>query len=142
MIVTHQKFAIANQPVSDAAHLALALLLLFASLPVQAEWVQMSENGEADSYIDPDTVRRVGHLRVVSILYDWKTRAPTGVFSHKAVTEFDCELGRQRRVSFVGYAGRMATGEVVVSDDVPGNWMELPSGSTGALVRELVCSRW
>jgi hypothetical protein len=76
---------------------------------VYAEWVALEDKyqtpGLQTLYIDPDTIRRKGHLVSLEILVDWNwmqgNRSPTRFYSTKSTKEFDCANKSGRSVASI-----------------------------------------
>jgi hypothetical protein len=118
----------------------LMLLLLIAGSPAWAEWVKVSETDDGSSYIDPATIRRIGDVRRVWVLQDLK-QSSIGVMSRRALEEFDCKEERRRILTLSSHSGAMASGDVIATDNSPGEWDYLPPNTPGATILGIVCAK-
>ncbi len=95
--------------------LVLSVLVMISTTPAWAEWEKMSESERAVTYIDPNTIRKDGHLRSVWDLQDLKERQGNGALSRSALWQFDCKQERERILGISHYSGPMATGNTLSS---------------------------
>ena len=120
--------------------LALAVLLLLASLQASADWMKLEEHATAVLYFDPENVIKDGILRRVWTLQDRKI--PDGVvLSRRAQWEFDCKALRVRMMYLSSHRDHMALGTPVVSDDKAGPWGPVGPDSVNKTILTLACAR-
>ena len=118
------------------------LLAALAAAPASAAWVKVYENEAAFFYVDPATIRKNGnHLRAWG-MQDLRKKDADGVMSRRGLAEYDCKEARVRLLLNSAFAGPMATGKTLVSNNSPGEWHDIPADSTpGKLItNRRVCS--
>ncbi|MEQ1847608.1 MAG: surface-adhesin E family protein [Nitrospira sp.] len=126
--------------------IALTLLVLSSS-SAYAEWVSVSSSeslGGYTAYLDPDTIRRKGHLVKEWELYDFKTIQTLAGKSHlslKMQHEYDCTKERSRELSYTLFSGSMGKGNVVSTDSHESNWNPLEPESIAQDLWKLACGK-
>lgn len=111
----------------------LMLLLLVMSTGAMAEWVKAGENGQGDEFfIDPNSVRKDGHLRRAWEIFNPKRRDENGVASFRTLAEYDCNSDRYRVISFSIHSEPMAGGKTIRSFNSSGEWIYIPPGNGNA----------
>ncbi|MBS0182766.1 MAG: hypothetical protein JSS39_10220 [Nitrospira sp.] len=129
----------------------LLAALFLAHGPVWAEWVAIDARYQSHplqtAYIDPDTIRREGHLVVVSALVDWKAmqggRAPTRFYSTTITKQLDCAEKQVRSLAATDFYGHMGTGEVIGggSNTSEGQWVAIEPGTLNEGLWEAACGK-
>ena len=120
--------------------LVLYFLLFLVTAPAWAEWVKVSEVVSSTAYIDPATIQVNGNMRRVWELQELKERDKNGEISRRALTEYDCKEGRVRLLSFSFHSGPMATGDTLVSNYDPIQWIYIAPASSFETRFKLVCA--
>ena len=121
----------------------MLVVLLLASSPVWAGWVQMaSESAGSSMYADPDSIKIDGQLRQITELHDFKAPDKArGNRSTKVIAEYDCKEGRIRVLQEEYFSGQMGAGERLGGNSEPSNWFSAVPGTRGATLLKYVCSR-
>ena len=92
------------------------------------------------AYIDPSTIRKDGNMRKVWAIQDFRSKAPRGELSRRALQEYDCKEERSRLLSLETFSGNMATGvSLYLDSSANGSWNYLPPGSIGTAALKAVC---
>ena len=127
--------------------LLLITLLLLSSGPAYAEWVSVSSSEDLDgyaAYLDPDTIRRKGHLVKVWGLYDFKTIQTVAGNSHLSVKiqhEYDCIEERSRSLASTFFSGSMGMGNVVRTDSYESKWEPVTPESIDQDLLKVACGK-
>lgn len=129
----------------------LFTVLILAHGPVRAEWVAIDARYQSHplqtAYIDPDTIRREGHLVVVSALVDWKAmqggRTPTRFYSTKITKQLDCAEKQVRSLAATDFYGHMGTGEIIGGggNTNEGQWVAIEPGTLNEGLWEAACGK-
>ena len=123
--------------------LLLTCLMLLTS-PAWAEWVLIttSANGMGN-YIDPETIRKNGDMRLVWELQNLEVRHKDGELSRRFRTEYDCRLDRHRFLSSSQHSEQMATGMVLYTQPAgpPGVWRDSAPGTISETILKYVCAK-
>jgi len=99
------------------------------------------------AYIDPDTIRREGHVVVISALIDWKAmqggRSPTRFYSTKLTKQFDCAERRVRTLAATDFDGHMGMGEVIGGSGYSseGHWVAIEPETLNQGLWEAACGK-
>jgi hypothetical protein len=128
---------------------SLITLLVLSSGPAYAEWVaiekQYQSPGRQTVYVDPDTIRREGHLVTMEQLIDFKTmqggRSPTRFSSTKIEKEFDCADKRLRVLALTDFWGNMGTGEAAGAAIGGGHWIPVEPESLNYALWKVACNK-
>ena len=127
--------------------LALITFLVLSSGPAYAEWVSVSSSKDLDgytAYLDPDTIRRKGHLVNVWGLYDFKTIQTVAGRSHLSVKtqhEYDCSEERSRSLASKFFSGSMGMGNVVRTVSYESTWEPVTPESIYQDLLKIVCGK-
>lgn len=129
----------------------LFTVLILAHGPVLAEWVAIDARYQSHplqtAYIDPDTIRREGHVVVISALIDWKAmqggRSPTRFYSTKLTKQFDCAERHVRTLAATDFDGHMGMGEVIGGSGYTseGQWVAIEPGTLNQGLWEAACGK-
>lgn len=129
----------------------LFTMLILAHGPVRAEWVAIDARYQSHplqtAYIDPDTIRREGHLVVVLALVDWKAmqggRAPTRFYSTTITKQLDCAEKQVRSLTATDFYGHMGTGEIIGGggNTSEGQWVAIEPGTLNEGLWEAACGK-
>lgn len=117
-------------------------LLSLTCLAANAEWVQIAGTANLKIYVDSETRTRTGNLVRMWELHDFiKPRVAGGklYYSARFYYEHDCIERSSRTLQISGFAGQMASGGLVVSDNKPGDMSFVAPGTTGATVLNFAC---
>ena len=128
---------------------SLVTLLVLSSGPAYAEWVaiekQYQSPGRQTVYVDPDTIRREGHLVTLWQLIDFKTmqggKGHSRFSSTKIHKEFDCVDKRLRVLALTDFWGNMGTGEPAGAYVDGGNWVPVEPESPNHALWEVACNK-
>ena len=115
---------------------------MFVTCSAWADWefVSVSDDG-IKIFIDPTTIRKDGHMRLVWELQDRKKREATGEISFRARQEYDCKLERVRVIWISSHTGPMGTGETKRSGSVPAPWDDIPPRTPFDKILKFVCAK-
>jgi len=124
-------------------------LLVLSSGPAYAEWVaienQYQSPGRQTVYVDPDTIRREGHLVTMWQLIDFKTmqggRSPSRFSSTTVQKEFDCAEKRLRLLALTDFWGNMGTGEPTDGYVDERNWIPVAPDSMNQALWNFACRK-
>jgi hypothetical protein len=126
---------------------AVMMVLVTLSTSAVAEWIYVGENTTAGVtvYADPATIRRSGHIVRMWDLFDHKTEVVEGdnrFLSQKGQQEYDCKEERTRPIYFISYAGNMANGKVVYTNDAsPAKWRPVSPGTLSEAIWKFACGK-
>ncbi len=121
--------------------IGLALSLLTAA--AHSQWVFVTENeNEAKVYADPSTKRRTG-----SVVRLWELASygrpnvieGTAYYSDRAYVQYDCAERTRQILQITGFAGKMASGDQVGSDNQPRRKSFIEPGSVGVSMINYAC---
>lgn len=125
--------------------LVLGVLLAIATVPGYAEWVMITEDEQATSYIDPTTIRNNGRYDQVWQLFDLKRPDEDGALSIRVQVEYDCQEEQFRLLYGSGHSGHLASGTTLWSGTFPHSPNQapdpIPPGSAALSMRMRVCGR-
>ena len=124
-------------------------LLVLSNEPAYAEWVaienQYQSPGRQTVYVDPDTIRREGHLVTMWQLIDFKTmqggRSPSRFSSTTVQKEFDCAEKRLRLLALTDFWGNMGTGEPTDGYVDERNWIPVAPDSMNQALWNFACRK-
>jgi Surface-adhesin protein E len=126
--------------------LVLAMLSVIVSNSAAAEWFIAGENSTqgATIYIDPASISWSDNQAKLWRLDDFKTAQATAsgtYLSSKSQSEYYCkeDEGKIRLLSSIEYSGNMASGEIVHSEDTPGDWLPVKPGSMDEALWKTAC---
>ena len=118
---------------------ALTWLMMLASAPAWAAWMNYAETDEVAFYIDLATVRKDGDRRRVLALHDLKQRGPRGDSSIRLLFEYDCKDRLNRILARITYSGKMLTGTPLEADNTIGEWNRIAPRTIFEAALEMVC---
>lgn len=118
----------------------LTLLLLLSAASASAEWIESGESTSAISYVDPDTMERIGHVRRFWAIQEMKETTPSGVMSIRALEEYDCAGAKFRYLSISAHSGPMAGGQILLADSLNDDWSYIPPGRSPSALQRIVCA--
>ena len=119
----------------------LLIGLVFAAATASAEWVQISENDEANIYIDLSTLRKNGNLRTVWQLHDQKKRGEDGTMSTRISWEYDCQSERVRIISATSHPEAMGKGKKLFTVYKASDWRDIAPNTMGHNGLKAVCDQ-
>ena len=123
--------------------LLAAVLLSLACFAANAELVFLAQSSSEDrAYADPATKRRSGNfVRVWEILDYKKPKAINGktYYSDRAYMQYDCVERTAQILQITLYSGKMAAGEVVLTDYQPGVKSFVAPGTNGENKFDFAC---
>ena len=120
----------------------LAFVMMIAS-PAWANWTKVAESeNKLEIYIDLRTVHKDGNNRKV-----WQlTNYPTPQFANgqellsiRARYEFDCKHDKRRSLTATAFTELFAGGKSVGTEDVIGDWKDIPPDSVVWDTMKRVC---
>jgi hypothetical protein len=133
---------------------AFWLLIIMSDLMpnnVDAGWVAIDQQYQSPGlqtvYIDPDSMRREGHLVTISALIDWTwmqgNRSPARFYSTIMTKQFDCIEKMVRSLSATDFYGHMGTGDPVGGGGHTneGQWIPIESGTLNQGLWEAACGK-
>jgi hypothetical protein len=121
----------------------LALIFILIANPVSADWTKVAESeNKLEIYIDLQTVHKDGNNRKV-----WQlTNYPTPQFANgqellsiRARYEFDCKHDKRRSLTATAFAELFAGGKSIGTEDVIGDWKDIPPDSVVWTTMKRVC---
>jgi len=122
---------------------ALFVLLLFALVPVRAEWLKVVETSENTVvYVDSQIAESDGDLRRVSELHDHKSPLTKGNVSTRYLSEYNCQARRLHRLQVDEFSEHMAQGKLrstKIGSEEP--WIPVQPDTTAEAVLKYVCGR-
>ena len=109
-----------------------------------AEWVKVAESdGGTIFYIDDETIRKFGNMRLVWEIQNLPARNKAGALSNRSRSEYDCTNERYRMLSFSLHSGLMASGQNLMS--IPVNlsepWRDVPPDTSAETILKYVCAK-
>lgn len=133
------------KPQAPMKRLFLIGLLVLSGGPAYAGWIELAHSDDGmTAYYDPDTIREMGNLRKMWLLYDHATPQARMGFSYLSLieqAEFDCSEERVRRLAQTAYAGKMRNGKTVYSDSEEGEWRPVAPGTIIRFALTYVCGK-
>ena len=122
--------------------LILTCVMLFTS-SAWAEWVQVSQTSEVVFYIDPETIRKNGNIRLVWVIQNLLVRNNDGGLSRRARSEYDCAKERLRTLSISLHSEPMAAGTILhySPNDNATQWVDIPPATPFARILKYVCAK-
>lgn len=121
----------------------LMLMLAGVSSGAMAGWTKVNSDGIATQYVDLSRNISNGNLVKIWTAVDYKEpRQILGKTFLSVVTqeEYDCKNELRRTLFVVANAGRMGSGDAVLSDPKITNWQPTPPGSAGEMFLKIACS--
>lgn len=118
-----------------------ALALLAASLPARADWEYVASSDFYARYIDPDSARREGDIVNIWELDDKAEQDRHGVYSLRALTDYDCAERAYRIAHLSGHSKPQTEGRVIFSRPMRENWKPVAPGSLGEATLARLCSQ-
>lgn len=123
--------------VSLAAALSGAMLLTVASMlaPIggrapSASWVAFAMHTNAASYYDPNSIAEDGGVISVRILMDFNSQQQIYAYSFRSLivnSKLNCSEKTYSFVSKAYYPENMGSGDVLMRDDAPTPYAQIPS---------------
>lgn len=131
------------------------LILAVVSSSAVAEWVMISENKilALTAYLDPDTeitpvnggkIKKNGGKVKMWRMYDYKAAQEASGYiftSSKFQNEYDCNEGQIRFLVNTTFSENMGGGEVIFTNDDPGKWQPVISGSIDEAMWKFACGK-
>jgi len=109
--------------------------------PAWADWEKIYESPDFTYFVDPETVRKMGDLRLASSMRDLKKPATGGEISRRAIVEYDCKAETQNSLSVSVHTGPGASGETIFRENYPKkDWQFIAPGTVSQLLLKYVCS--
>jgi hypothetical protein len=117
----------------------IALLGLITAAPAFAGWEEMVSRGGISLFVDPQTIKVIGHMRNVMALVAYNEPLSNGARSIQGAMEYDCRDKRLRTLTFTHYSGPLARGQVVSDSQVPSEWSPVEPETFAADALDFVC---
>ncbi len=120
-----------------------AVMLAMASASACADWVEIETNEEATVYANPASIRKVGDVVKMWVLYD--LRKPDSLhgknyWSMKSNDSYDCSTDRTQRLHTLFYAGNMGSGNVIPTQYTGTRpWEPVVEDTLSDAVRKFAC---
>ncbi len=92
--------------------LLISILLILVSTSVMAEWTLIDSNDETNTYVDLNTIRKIGNKVKIWSLLDHKTARALSSQSYSSMKihyEYDCKNETGRLLFITAYSGKMGT---------------------------------
>lgn len=105
-----------------------------------AQWIKYGGNNTGTSYIDFNSIRKVGDSVKVWELQDLKERHKDGEMSVRVFIEYDCKDMRRRALSLITYSEPMTDGKVLVSEEGSTKWSHIQPNTPYSMVAESLCA--
>lgn len=121
--------------------LVLFVVSMF-SVSAMGAWVKVFETESTVTYIEPNNIRRNGDIVRFWQLTDSRRKLNDGSLSSRVQLEIDCREERRRFLYQTAYAGQMATGNVIFTQDYSsdsGAVSPIAPGTVGWEVFKLIC---
>jgi len=138
-------------PMSRPGFWLAIVMLALVHQPVEAGWVaidrQYQSPGLQTVYVDPDSVRKEGHLVTLVALIDWTwmqgNRSPTRFYSTKFTKQFDCAERQVRTLAATDFYGHMGTAHPVGGSGLSGegHWTAVQPESVNQGLWEVACGK-
>lgn len=118
------------------------MLMLFCST-AQADWQKLGENDAETAYVgnieqhDPHKVRMWG-------LFDLKTPGTFGDLTYSSMKiqrEYLCKEKTSRVIFMAAFAGKMASGEVIYSNNMHYKWLPIQPDSAEEALWNVACKK-
>ncbi len=119
----------------------MAMLAAMSGGAWAQQWVAVSENSQADFYVDPSKIRKNGNMRRFWQLIDAKPDQKGPGMSYRGLHEVDCKEERTRVLQLDWFSGRMASGQRLGGGTLTSDWDYVAPGTSDAAVMKFVCSR-
>ncbi len=123
--------------------LLIGLALSVMATAAHAEWVLVSTSADGNkTYAESTTKKRTGNMVRMWEILDY---AKPTVFKGKAYqsdrdfVQYDCVESTVQNLQLVLFAGKMATGEIVGSENTPGNKSFVAPGTVGNTMLNFAC---
>ena len=117
----------------------VALLGFIIAAPAFAGWEEMVSRGGISLFVDPQTIKVIGHMRNVMALVAYNEPLSNGARSIQGAMEYDCRDKRLRTLTFTHYSGPLARGQVVSDSQVPSEWSPVETETFAADALDFVC---
>ena len=144
MLTRNFKFPF-NPSVLGLGSLMVALLGLFGSGPVKADWTKFDSVEIGTYYLDLDTVKKSGYIRSFWSILDYRLPQKTSRGMHYQSTrthmEIDCRQKTVHILSFSMHAGPMLAGEVIDTQGIMRDWQSIPPDTPLEKLHRVVCTR-
>ncbi len=124
--------------------LLLGLMLLVTATAASAEWTSVDETDKFYRYVDSATIRRNGNFVKMWNLDDFKAiqkMEGLSYLSDRTLSEYDCNGVRRRFIAYAWFDGRMANGNVVISNNDTADWNDVAPGTTGETLWKIACGK-
>jgi hypothetical protein len=123
--------------------LLITLLLAVLSTSAMAEWVPITDNDIATTYVDPTTIRKAGNKVKMWAMIDFKKKTEDfkGSLSQASQYEIDCQNETTTQLAWVWYSGNMRTGHVLHSDNKRGDASPNGPGTVGEFMWKIACGK-
>lgn len=120
----------------------IASLLIAASMPSAATWVQIGSDRSVDFFIDPDTRARSGNEISVQLLSAFDQPKQIRKRSYRSTLEswrVDCNQEKIALIASSALSGEMGTGDVVYTEDIDSQWISVKRGQLSQKLLEAAC---
>ena len=122
----------------------LGLVLTVMATAASAEWVFVDDGVPSGNnyYADPATKKRTGNLVRVWEMTDYGKPATINgkaFQSDRSYNQYDCVERTFQYLQITAFAGKMATGEIVATDNHLGNVNFIPPKSVGEVRLNFAC---
>tara|TARA_B100000953_G_scaffold297658_1_gene292919 strand:- start:261 stop:644 length:384 start_codon:yes stop_codon:yes gene_type:complete len=119
------------------------LVLLFSiliSFNSYGEWVKVTESATGNThYVDTDTIKEHNGYVYWWELNDYLKPDKWGDMSHKVYRQGDCDVNRDKPLSYIYYKQRMGEGKSEVYNPPNPEWSYPPPESIGESISNYVC---
>ena len=114
-----------------------------------AQWTQVADNDDAIVYTDASTMMRSANIATMWQVNDLKVARQTLITmsagsayqSTKLQREYDCHAATMRTLLFTAHAGKMGSGNVVLSDADATPWVDVSRDGNDALLLNMALTR-
>lgn len=119
-------------------NIIFTLLLLVNLAHAEDDWLPIEKNDRLTIYAHSASKQKNGNRVKVWFIFDRK-QASDKITSQRVLIEFDCKSKMSNILSIAGFPGKMATGEVMHSDDSPKGWRHIAPDSIGEAQFDFAC---
>ena len=136
-----------SRPMKTARHALFGLALALAALPALADWKEIYRFDDGMRiFVNQTRPFRDGDFAEITHLVRWgepQTDDDDAVYLSTLVrTRYDCQHKLERYLGSTSYAGQMANGDVVISDDNEADkWYTISEASMEEKLWNVACRR-
>lgn len=125
-------------------HFLMLLLLAASSQGAMAQWIEVGHSNFATVYVDPDSIKRDGHMVRMTDLYDYHDTQEITELKFRSSQnrhEYNCSNRSHRLLGFKWLSQNMGKGEVVLRDATHRDWNPNVPVHFGEKLLEIACDQ-